>query len=57
MQPAAKAGAIFHAAISSGKLNGMICATTPSGSRKWNATVSLSSSEIPPSSARVTSAK
>ena len=33
--PAASAGAIFHAAISSGKLNGMICATTPSGSWKW----------------------
>ena len=33
--PAASAGAIFHAAISSGKLNGMICPTTPSGSRKW----------------------
>ena len=29
------AGAIFHAAISSGKLNGMICPTTPSGSEKW----------------------
>src|SRR6188768_3283373 len=27
--PAARAGAIFHAAISSGKLNGMICPTTP----------------------------
>ena len=33
--PAASAGAIFHAAISSGKLNGMIWPTTPSGSRKW----------------------
>ena len=33
--PAASAGAIFHAAISSGKLNGMICPTTPSGSWKW----------------------
>jgi hypothetical protein len=33
--PAAIAGAIFQAAISSGKLNGMICPTTPSGSRKW----------------------
>ena len=30
--PAASAGAIFHAAISSGKLKGMICPTTPSGS-------------------------
>jgi hypothetical protein len=35
--PAASAGAIFHAAISSGKLNGMICPTTPSGSWKWYA--------------------
>ena len=33
--PAASAGASFQAAISSGKLNGMICPTTPSGSRKW----------------------
>src|SRR5206468_1739861 len=33
--PAAGAGAIFHAAMSSEKLNGMICPTTPSGSRKW----------------------
>ena len=33
--PAASAGASFHAAISSGKLNGMICPTTPSGSWKW----------------------
>ena len=33
--PAASAGAIFQAAISSGKLNGMIWPTTPSGSRKW----------------------
>ena len=32
--PAASAGAIFHAAISSGKLNGMIWPTTPSGSWK-----------------------
>ena len=33
--PAASAGASFQAAMSSGKLNGMICPTTPSGSRKW----------------------
>ena len=33
--PAASAGASFQAAISSGKLNGMIWPTTPSGSRKW----------------------
>src|ERR1700681_431238 len=33
--PAASAGAIFHAAISSGKFHGMIWPTTPSGSLKW----------------------
>ena len=55
--PAARAGASFHAAISSGKLNGMICPTTPSGSLKWYATVFLSSSEIAPSSPRMTEAK
>src|SRR6478735_9156432 len=32
--PAARAGAIFQAAISNGKLKGMICPTTPSGSWK-----------------------
>ena len=32
--PAAKAGAIFHAAIKIGKLKGMICPTTPNGSWK-----------------------
>src|ERR1039457_1204006 len=32
--PAASAGASFHAAISNGKLNGMIWPTTPSGSWK-----------------------
>ena len=55
--PAASAGAIFQAAMSSGKLNGMICPTTPSGSRKWYAIVSLSISEIEPSSPRMTLAK
>ena len=29
--PAASAGAIFHASISSGKFQGMICPATPSG--------------------------
>ena len=29
--PAASAGAIFQASISSGKFHGMICAATPSG--------------------------
>ena len=33
--PAASAGAIFHAAISNGKLNGIIWPTTPKGSWKW----------------------
>jgi hypothetical protein len=32
VQPAASAGAIFHAAISSGKFHGMIWPTTPTGS-------------------------
>ncbi len=32
MQPAASAGPSFHAAISSGKFQGMICPTTPTGS-------------------------
>ena len=55
--PAASAGASFHAAMSSGKLNGMIWPTTPSGSRKWYATVFRSISEIEPSSPRITDAK
>ena len=33
--PAASAGASFHAAISSGKFQGMIWPTTPMGSWKW----------------------
>ena len=33
VQPAASAGASFHAAIISGKFHGMICPTTPTGSR------------------------
>ncbi len=32
VQPAASAGAIFHAAISSGKFHGMIWPQTPTGS-------------------------
>ena len=32
VQPAASAGAIFHAAIRSGKFHGMICPQTPTGS-------------------------
>ena len=33
--PAARAGASFQTAISSGKFHGMIWPTTPSGSWKW----------------------
>ena len=55
--PAASAGASFQVAISSGKFHGMIWPTTPSGSRKWNATVSLSISDRLPSWARITPAK
>ncbi len=42
--PAARAGAIFHDSISSGKFHGMICAATPSGLafRPGNAYSSLS---------------
>src|ERR1700737_5503306 len=50
--PAASAGAIFHAAISNGKFHGIIWPTTPSGSLKWYAIVSLSIVEFAPSSAR-----
>jgi hypothetical protein len=31
--PMARAGAIFHASISSGKFQGMICPMTPTGTR------------------------
>jgi hypothetical protein len=37
VQPDASTGASFHAAISSGKFQGMICATTPIGSLRVNA--------------------
>ena len=37
VQPAASAGPIFHAAISSGKFHGMIAPTTPTGSLRVNA--------------------
>ena len=42
--PAARAGAIFHASMSSGKFHGMTCAATPSGlaTRPGNAYSSLS---------------
>src|ERR1700693_2088318 len=33
VHPAASAGPSFHAAMSSGKFHGMICPTTPTGSR------------------------
>ena len=55
--PPASAGASFHTAMRSGKFHGMICATTPSGSWKWYATVSSSSWEMPPSWARMQPAK
>ena len=44
MFPHASAGAIFHASMSSGKFQGMICAATPSGRgvRFGNAYSSLS---------------
>ena len=34
VQPAASAGEIFHAAISTGKFQGITCAHTPTGSRR-----------------------
>ena len=34
VQPAARAGPHFQATISSGKFQGMICPTTPTGSRR-----------------------
>ena len=47
----------FHVAIRIGKFHGMICATTPSGSWKWYATVSSSISLSEPSWARNAPAK
>ena len=55
--PAASAGASFHAAMRSGKFHGMIWPTTPSGSWRLIDTVVSSSSEMPPSCARMTDAK
>ena len=55
--PAASAGASFQTAIRMGKFHGMICATTPSGSWKWYATVSPSTSPSDPSCARIAPAK
>ena len=46
--PAARAGASFQTAMSRGKFQGMIWPTTPSGSWKWYATVSLSISPSSP---------
>src|SRR5882724_1727196 len=34
VQPEANAGPSFHAAINSGKFHGIICPTTPTGSRR-----------------------
>ena len=56
-QPAARAGAIFQEAISSGKFHGMIWPTTPMGSWRLMLTVCSSSSAMEPSSARITPAK
>mmetsp|Transcript_15706 Transcript_15706/g.37190 ORF Transcript_15706/g.37190 Transcript_15706/m.37190 type:complete len:203 (-) Transcript_15706:305-913(-) len=55
--PAARAGATFHAAMTSGKFHGMIWPTTPSGSWMLIETVLMSISEAAPSSARITPAK
>ena len=55
--PAARAGAIFQAAINKGKFHGMICPTTPSGSKTFMETVLASNSLTEPSSARITPAK
>ena len=57
VQPAAKAGAIFQAAIKNGKFQGIICPTTPIGSRKINDKSSSSNCVALPSSARMTPAK
>ncbi len=51
------AGASFHAAIRIGKFQGMICATTPIGSKKWYETRSLVSFLIVPSCVRIAAAK
>jgi hypothetical protein len=40
VQPAASAGATFHASISSGKFHGMICPTTPAPSYPGNSDAS-----------------
>jgi hypothetical protein len=42
VSPAASAGAIFHAAIRKGKFQGIICPTTPIGSRSMMLIVFLS---------------
>ena len=46
--PAARAGAIFHDSMSSGKFHGITCPTTPSGtSRRPGATYSSLSAQPP----------
>ena len=57
VQPAANAGAIFHAAIKNGKFQGMIWPTTPIGSRRTMDKSSASSWVAVPSSPRITLAK
>ncbi len=55
--PAARAGAIFQAAMSSGKFQGMICPTTPMGSRRMMLMVVSSIITAQPSSVRMAEAK
>jgi len=55
--PAARAGEIFQAAMSSGKFQGMICPTTPRGSRRMMLMVCSSIIVARPSSVRMAAAK
>jgi len=55
--PAARAGAIFQAAMSSGKFQGMIWPTTPRGSCRTRLMVASSIITARPSSVRAAAAK
>ncbi len=55
--PAAKAGGTFQDSINKGKFQGIIWATTPSGSLIFMESVLASSSVAVPSSALITAAK
>ena len=55
--PVARAGGNFHESINSGKFQGIICPTTPSGSFIFKDKVFWSSSEAVPSSALMHAAK